>query len=85
MNRIEKFFSLAAEEAKQSDMHYKHGAVIVKGGHVVAKGHNSRRSRVEGENYCSTHAEMNSLYRFEAGSELFEEGQQQEEQEEERQ
>jgi hypothetical protein len=51
MNRIEKFFSLAAEEAKQSDMHYKHGAVIVKGGHVVAKGHNSRRSRVEGENY----------------------------------
>ncbi len=51
MNRIEKFFGLAAEEAKQSDMHYKHGAVIVKGGHVVAKGHNSRRSRVEGENY----------------------------------
>lgn len=64
MNRTDKFLGLAAEEAQRSDMYHKHGAVLVKGGHVVAKGHNSRRTRLHGANHCSTHAEMNALYRF---------------------
>jgi deoxycytidylate deaminase len=96
MNRIDKFFYLATEEAKHSDMYHKHGAVLVKGGIVIAKGHNSRGSmRLGGENHwytaspfvnarnmlslyapkshffpSSTHAEMDSLYRFKAGQEL---------------
>jgi tRNA(Arg) A34 adenosine deaminase TadA len=51
MNRTDKFLGLAAEEAQRSDMYHKHGAVLVKGGHVVAKGHNSRRTRLHGANH----------------------------------
>jgi len=51
MNRTDKFLGLAAEEAQCSDMYHKHGAVLVKGGHVVAKGHNSRRTRLHGANH----------------------------------
>lgn len=51
MNRTDKFLGLAAQEAHHSDMYHKHGAVLVKGGRVVAKGHNSRRTRLQGANH----------------------------------
>jgi hypothetical protein len=50
-NRTDKYLGMAADEARYSDMYHKHGAVLVKGGRVVAKGHNSRRTRLHGANH----------------------------------
>jgi len=51
MGRVEKYLKEAAEEAKKSDVYAKHGCLIVKGGRIVAKGHNSVRTRLEQKNY----------------------------------
>jgi len=62
MCRVQKYMTLAAQEALQSNVNYKHGAVVVKAGKIIAKGHNSLRTRVDGLNYCSAHSEMAALY-----------------------
>jgi len=63
--KIKHFFRLAAEEAALSEMKYRHGAVIVRGGRILAKGFN---------HYCrtphsmSTHAEMAALDNLEGST-----------------
>jgi len=67
MGRIEKYLGMAVEEAKASDLNSKHGnllcgnaivvnidvigAVVVKSGRVVARGHNASRTRIGERNY----------------------------------
>ncbi|KAL6073737.1 hypothetical protein QOT17_004733 [Balamuthia mandrillaris] len=67
MGRVEKYLERAAREALRSDCEHKHGACLVKGGKLLALGHNSRlRTRLQcgGFTLCSVHAEMKALYCF---------------------
>lgn len=59
--RIRKFINLATAEAHKSDMEFKHGAVLVKGGGVIAAGCNLNRTRIQGRNVPSLHAEICAL------------------------
>jgi tRNA(Arg) A34 adenosine deaminase TadA len=62
--RIYKQFDRAAQEAIQSDMPFKHGAVVVCGGKVISTGFNSTRTRLNKKNICSVHAEILALSRL---------------------
>jgi len=44
--RVDRFFHMAAAEARESAMEIKHGAILVSGGKVIAAGHNSSRASV---------------------------------------
>lgn len=44
--RVDKFFHMAAAEARESELDIKHGALLVSGGKVIASGHNSSRAAV---------------------------------------
>lgn len=44
--RVDKFFHMAAAEARESELDIKHGALLVSGGKVIATGHNSSRAAV---------------------------------------
>lgn len=46
----------ALENAKQSTMNHRHGAVVVKNGKILSSGHNRIRAR-----WPSIHAEMDAL------------------------
>ena len=63
MGRLQKFVAQAAALASKSlgDFGSRHGAVIVKGGKVIASGFNSSRTRVRKVNLGSTHAEVAAL------------------------
>ena len=65
MTRHNKFLLRSADEAAESQMEIKHGAVLVRGGKVVGSGHNSDRSRVAGmpssANVLSLHSEVAAL------------------------
>ena len=64
MTRWTKFRNIATQEAMKSSCTYKHGAVIMKGGKVVARGHNSHRTKfLDKLDYCQ-HAEMSAATRF---------------------
>jgi len=56
-----KYVQLAIEEAKKSQLTFKHGAVFVKGGKIIATGHNSSRSKRGREIETCTHAEIDVL------------------------
>lgn len=47
-NRADKMRNAAAEEAQRSAMRYRHGAVIAKGGKIIAQGHNHVRTGFSG-------------------------------------
>eukprot|EP01115_Flamella_aegyptia_P004001 TRINITY_DN177_c0_g1_i2.p1 TRINITY_DN177_c0_g1~~TRINITY_DN177_c0_g1_i2.p1 ORF type:complete len:76 (+),score=5.25 TRINITY_DN177_c0_g1_i2:63-290(+) len=64
--KIEKYLKEAQQEAEKSDMNFRHGAVIVKGGKILSRGHNQSRTRINHSTYCSTHAEMHSMSCFES-------------------
>jgi len=63
------YLSFATYVASQSDCRMKHGAVIVKGGRVIATAVNTERNRPEQvseehiKTHCSVHAEVNALRR----------------------
>jgi tRNA(Arg) A34 adenosine deaminase TadA len=67
MSRISKFLQLACEEASKSSMYFRHGALVVKGGKVMALGKNSSEQIKHGERYCSIHSEIDAMSRFECG------------------
>ena len=61
MCRSQKIISLAVDQAYNSNMNIRHGAVITKGNKIICKGHNTSRSQIKSLNnleLCS-HAEMN--------------------------
>lgn len=52
------YISLCLQEAICSEQQFRHGCVLVKGGKVLGRGHNTPRSRVKNiRNICSVHAE----------------------------
>ena len=60
-------FQVAIEEAMKSEDHNQHGAVVVKGGKILARGHNSVspfpfRNVFSGS--CFTHAEVDALFNY---------------------
>ena len=68
--RVDKFFHIAAAEARESELDIKHGALLVSGGKVVGAGHNSSRAAVA-RNFgsggaalssCSMHSEVAALH-----------------------
>lgn len=68
--RIDKFFQMAAAEARESELEIKHGALLVNGGKVIAAGHNSSRATVSPKLMpsgtrgpsCSMHSEVAALH-----------------------
>lgn len=48
-------------------MYFRHGALVVKGGKVMALGKNSSEQIKHGERYCSIHSEIDAMSRFECG------------------
>jgi tRNA(Arg) A34 adenosine deaminase TadA len=67
--RVDKFFHIAAAEARESELDIKHGALLVSGGKVVGAGHNSSRATVArkfgnggASLSCSMHSEVAALH-----------------------
>lgn len=64
---LTKYIQEADKEALKSDFEYRMGAVIVRGGRVIARGYNrmsalqERASRMYGVEFFSLHAEINAL------------------------
>lgn len=57
-----KYLDLACKLARQSECSIKHGAVLVKGGSVVAVGFNKpRNNSVTGGGFYTTHAEIDCI------------------------
>mmetsp|Transcript_8355 Transcript_8355/g.26441 ORF Transcript_8355/g.26441 Transcript_8355/m.26441 type:complete len:84 (+) Transcript_8355:2-253(+) len=54
--RIDKFFHMAAAEARESELDIKHGALLVSGGKVIAAGHNSSRAALARKFASGSHA-----------------------------
>ena len=69
-----KFMYKAAELAANSSMPSKHGCLLVKGGKILSSGFNSNRTRVNGGNVCSIHAEIASLHNILREKKCFKEG-----------
>ena len=63
-NRDENFINRAIEASKSSQMHMKHGCVVVSSNRIVGTGYNSQRTRFRNNftaDSCSCHAEMHAL------------------------
>ena len=59
MCRKDRFASIAYSEALNSDMDFKHGAIITKGSKVIVKGSNcGKRTKVLGQIHGCVHAEI---------------------------
>ena len=64
MKKDEKFLALASSFARNSTLHYKHGAVLVYHGKIVSKGCNSLRNYSKDKliyECCSCHAEIDVI------------------------
>lgn len=68
-NKNLKNIDKAVNEALNSNLSFKHGCVIEKGGKIIGQGFNSDRSRINNENIPCCHAEFAAISRAEkAGS-----------------
>lgn len=60
-----RYYNLALEIAKNSDCRYKHGAVIIRGGNVIATGINkityNKYTKHYGGHCITIHAEMKAI------------------------
>lgn len=74
-NSTLSFLKVAIQEAQNSDMHQKHGCVLVSSGKILARGHNHTRNSISNQAkqlhlpndlapLCSIHAEMHCLLNF---------------------
>lgn len=62
---METAVAKAMDEALKSDMSMRHGCVVcTKSGKIITAGHNSYRSRVDGENVPCCHAEVAAVRRL---------------------
>lgn len=64
MSKIEKFRSLAREQALLSPSKFKHGAIITRGNKVYAVGFNNPRTTFLKKKDCCQHAEMAAATSF---------------------
>ena len=62
----QRLLNLAGDAASNSQLNYKHGAVISKGGKKLVSGYNHDRSYSKGTLCCSFHSEVHAIKRFEA-------------------
>ncbi|TFY54980.1 hypothetical protein EVG20_g9488 [Dentipellis fragilis] len=70
MSKTEFYLSECAAAALKSPMQYTLGAVLVKGGKVISRGHNHHRTHYDGADVrtrghrkpVSMHAEMHTIY-----------------------
>ena len=62
----QRLLNLAGDAASKSDLNYKHGTVISKGGKKLVCGYNHDRSYSNGFLCCSFHSEVHAIKRFEA-------------------
>ena len=67
MPRTTDFLLDAAQEAQNSTLDIKHGAVLVRAGKIIGRGHNSNRSRLailkcENFNQVALHSEVAALH-----------------------
>ena len=64
-NKQDKIYSYSLDEAKKSNLLFKHGCVATYGGHIVASGYNTHKNYSSNDNFidnqCSFHAEMDVL------------------------
>ena len=60
--RHDKLFGAAAQEAQESTQPIKHGAVLVRSGKVIGRGHNSDRSRQTTVRRGNMHANAPALH-----------------------
>jgi len=60
------FFAQCTDAASKSEMLFKLGAVLVKGGKVISTGHNHHRTHYDGNDVkrkpVSMHAEMHAIF-----------------------
>jgi len=64
MKKEERFLSIASGIAHKSNMHYKHGAVLVYHGKPISYGFNSVRNYSKDKiihNCCSCHSEIDAI------------------------
>jgi len=71
MNKTEFYLSRCAHAASASDMQFTLGSILVKGGKILASGHNHHRTHYDGVGAAnpksgsvpfSMHAEMHAIY-----------------------
>lgn len=63
-NKILSYVSAAEEEARKSNMMFALGAVVVRNGKIVGRGHNTTRTYKNGSCCPSVHAEVNAISEF---------------------
>ncbi len=67
-NKIQKIFSMCAENCHKSDMANKHCAIITSAGKVVSIGYNHTRTRAKNlscsQPICAIHAEIHALLKL---------------------
>ena len=64
-NKIARLVGFAAEESRNSVQHFKHGAVMCKGGKKICCSHNmDTRTSYRRNICCSVHAEMGAVTKF---------------------
>lgn len=74
-NATSTFIKIAAREAQNSDMFFKHGCALIANGKILARGHNHTRNSISNQAkqlnlpnglapLCSLHAEMHCLLNF---------------------
>jgi len=56
-----RLLNLAAEDAVNSELKYKHACLISKGSKKIVVGHNHPRSTFNRKLCCSTHAEQDAI------------------------
>lgn len=59
-----RIIDIAMEQASQSDMFYKHGAVLTKSSKILSKGYNNPRSHFMHINNTCLHAEMSVILSY---------------------
>lgn len=62
--KLLNLFEIAGELSEKSDVYYKHGAILKKGGKIIASGCNSNRTRFLKTTISSLHAETATILNF---------------------
>lgn len=64
MCKLNKIKNLIIEEAQQSNMNFKHGAILTKGSKTLAKGYNKPRSKFMNVLQTCIHAELDVVHNY---------------------
>ena len=64
MSKISKITNLIIEESKNSDINFKHGAILTKGSKILAKGCNKSRSKFMNILQTCIHAELDVVHNY---------------------